>query len=847
MFQNNKLSASDIKAQKIRKYRFKLALITYVIAVSFALMVPALGLVKISLNQLVIFLTIPLIGNTIFFFIFHTNLNLKFKDQSLTTEQIIYANLWGLVLLYMLPSVRSIVLMFLLPAFSFGMLRLTLKQHLYVVLVIMPVYATILFIEFSLTQREISWVYEFFLFFLYGVLLMWFAVFGGMVSKMRNKLRKQNRKVIESNLKYRKEKKEREKTSKLLDAAIQQSPSGVIIADAPDAKIKFVNQAAHIILGEGDSKLTDVDFAQYSVKWKAYKTDGVTPYSSTELPLSKSIKKGEIVKNEEIIVRSESSNKVHWVSVNSAPVYDNDGNISAGIVVFHDITEQKKTEKDLKTAHERFFNVLNSIDASIYVTEIDTYEILFMNRYMIKAFGRDMTGEKCFVSFRGKDSPCSLCKNENLIDSNGKPLDVCIWQDKNPINGRWYINYDRAIEWTNGHLVKVQIATDITDLKTMEKELRHSHKMESVGTLAGGIAHDFNNILGIILGNAELALKDVPESNPAYENIDEIKIASLRAKDVIKQLLSFSRKTEEEKSNIDIVEVLNESMKLIKSSISSNVKIYADITKNPGLVFADPTQIHQIIINLCTNSAHAMPENGGVINISLNQIDLNNIDFKYEDAVKGRYLELIINDTGSGIDSEIQEKIFDPYFTTKDVGKGTGMGLAVVHGIVKNHNGYIYIGSQKSEGTTFTILLPVSESEVKVGSVQTLMKDFPTGNESILFIDDEAALSNTARMTLSKLGYKAECFVNPDEALSVFKTKPESFDLVISDLSMPQMNGLKLCEKIKNVCDIPTIICTGHLSFTDKEKAKDIGISAYLMKPITMSEMAVLIRQVLDK
>jgi len=430
-----------------------------------------------------------------------------------------------------------------------------------------------------------------------------------------------------------------------------------------------------------------------------------------------------------------------------------------------------------------------------------------------------------------------------------------------------FANLQNINQHKDGHLVTIEssgtpifnsngefkgyrgIDRDISIRKKMEDELRQAHKMESIGTLAGGIAHDFNNILSIIVGNSELALDDLPDWNPAFNNIKEIKIASLRAKDVIKQLLSFSRKTEQEPKPIDIKEVIKESIQLIRSSIPSNIEIREDIPDKIDTILADATQIHQILINLCTNASHAMTDNGGLLEIIIQSKILDEKSgrkFKY--LPLGNYVELTIKDSGSGIDPKIREKIFDPYFTTKGVGKGTGMGLAVVHGIVKNHKGEIYVESEFGQGTTFTIVFPTVIEQPQQKTEVKAAKPNPSGTETILFVDDEEAIVGVAKTVLEKLGYTVQTSTNPVKALGIFEADPTLFDLVISDMTMPQMSGVTLSEELKKTKnDIPIIICTGHSSLMDEAKAKDIGISAFVMKPITMSEIAKLIRTILDK
>ena len=426
------------------------------------------------------------------------------------------------------------------------------------------------------------------------------------------------------------------------------------------------------------------------------------------------------------------------------------------------------------------------------------------------------------------------------------------------LDGTWCYWFDYAVPLltADGRPYKwIGICKDITEQKRNEKkrkqleeQLRQSHKMEAIGTLAGGIAHDFNNILGIIIGNAELALNDTPDWNPVHTHIHKIKIASLRAKDVVRQLLSFSRKTDQQQKPVDISPVLRESLKLIRSSTPSHIEIRGNIPESTRPILADATQIHQVLINLCTNAIHAMSDHGGILSVSVRHVETG----KYPDPGSaglppGACLELSIRDTGVGIDKENREKIFDPYFTTKEVGKGTGMGLSVVHGIVKNHNGQILVDSMPGKGTAFTIRFPIAPDHPEKNTTRAQKEEDPKGKERVLFIDDEESITDIAGDILETLGYSAETVTDPLEALSLFENNPASFDLIISDMTMPGMNGMELSGKLRAVReDIPIIICTGHSTLIDEETAKEAGIAALAMKPITMSEMAKLIRNILD-
>jgi PAS domain S-box-containing protein len=529
--------------------------------------------------------------------------------------------------------------------------------------------------------------------------------------------------------------------------------------------------------------------------------------------------------------------------------------------ITRDITERMQAEEALRASHERFLTVLNSIDATIYVADMETYEILFMNKYMIESFNNDMTGEICWEVFRGESGPCQGCTNDQLIDENGNPTGVCTWQGKNPITGKWYSNYDRAIEWTDGRLVKLQIATDISDLKNMEEELLQAHKMESIGTLAGGVAHDFNNILYMIIGNAELALEDIPEWHPLYTYLDRIKSASLKAAGIVKQLLSFSRKIEQELKPLDVVSTIEDSLDFLRATIPTTIEILRQLPDLKITILADPIQINQILMNLCVNASQAMEDTGGILKI---EVETEAIEEGYTkdfpDLAPGKYVKIMVSDTGLGIKPEIIDRIFDPYFTTKEIGKGSGMGLAVVHGIVKSHSGAISVDSKLGKGTTFTVLFPIvfpifdQEPENKIGAdyesdhVKEMSSPEMGGTEKILFVDDEEAIIDIAVQMLERVGYRVAATTDPREAFTLFQSKPHEFDLVITDMTMPQMTGAKLSGKIKKVrSDIPVIICTGHSSLIDEETAEQLGIAAYVMKPVSMSEMAKTIRRVMDK
>jgi CheY-like chemotaxis protein/two-component sensor histidine kinase len=370
--------------------------------------------------------------------------------------------------------------------------------------------------------------------------------------------------------------------------------------------------------------------------------------------------------------------------------------------------------------------------------------------------------------------------------------------------------------------------------------------MEAIGTLAGGIAHDFNNILGAIIGYSEMAIYDTEKGSMVYHNMEQVLKAGHRAKDLVKQILAFSRKSEQDKKIILITPIINEVLKLLRASLPTTIEIRQQIEPSLGAIFADPTQIHQVMMNLGTNSAHAMEDSGGLLDVSASNVDLDpDTAAQYPGLESGRYIRLVVSDTGLGIDSETLERIFDPYFTTKTKDKGTGMGLAVVQGIVKGHNGGIKVNSKPGRGTSFEILFPRTASEMQFDRVE--LNALPTGAEQVLFIDDEETLIDLGRNMLTKLGYQVVARTSSIEAIETFKANPEKFDLIISDMTMPNMTGDMLAEEITKIrSDIPIIICTGFSEQLSDAKITALGIKGLLMKPLTIRKLARTVRKVLD-
>jgi PAS domain S-box-containing protein len=387
---------------------------------------------------------------------------------------------------------------------------------------------------------------------------------------------------------------------------------------------------------------------------------------------------------------------------------------------------------------------------------------------------------------------------------------------------------------------------DITENKQIEAQLRQAQRMEAIGTLAGGIAHDFNNILTPILMGTELAQLTLAEDDPVQEDLGKVLQATHRAKELVGQILTFSRQEKEEARPLRVTTIVKEVIKLIRASLPATIEIREKILAQTDTVLADPIQIHQVILNLCTNAAHAMKEKGGTLEIDLNNEMIESSDLSRIGEVQpGKFVKLSVRDTGHGMDQRTLEKIFDPFFTTKERGEGTGMGLSVVHGIVKNLKGAITVESWPQKGTLFTIFLPCVESEtVEKGQ---RMEGAPPGTERILFVDDEAVIPDIYKSMLQRLGYRAEIRSDPLEAWEYFRQNPHKIDLIITDHTMPGLTGLELTEKVFRIRPgMPIILCTGFSQEGVEEAAKKAGIPVVLFKPIDRLTMARTIRRVLD-
>ncbi len=401
-------------------------------------------------------------------------------------------------------------------------------------------------------------------------------------------------------------------------------------------------------------------------------------------------------------------------------------------------------------------------------------------------------------------------------------------------------------------LVTIQ---DITERKWAEEEhaklqrqLQQAQKMESIGDLAGGIAHDFNNLLTPIIGLSELLMQDLPPESIQYRNTSGILSAGKRGRDLVKQILAFSRHSTHQKAPVRIQQILRDALKLSRSTIPSDIEIHSSIDNDCGMVLGDAIQLHQVVMNLVTNAFHAVEANRGFIVVELKQITLARHDLGSDALQPGQYAFLSVADTGCGIDAAHVDKIFDPYFTTKKKGKGTGLGLAMVFGIIKGHQGEIKVYSQLGQGANFNVYLPLMEKGPEIGKEETAAPDQTGRGERILLVDDEEPIVEYEKQMLERLGYHVTDCSGSVDALNLFQADPDGFDLVITDMTMPRMTGDQMARQMIAIrADIPIIICTGFSERISKEKAEVAGIKGFLMKPAVRSDMASMVRQVLDK
>lgn len=528
------------------------------------------------------------------------------------------------------------------------------------------------------------------------------------------------------------------------------------------------------------------------------------------------------------------------------------------LCVCRDITERKRNAEKLRESEERLSTFLNNFPAIAY--QVPIHDIVAFKPDIFRGAVERITGIPAEEFINNKkwdelvhpddiDRLHMVRKRFDTYTGYNSDIEYRIMRPNEEI--RWVKDLAQVVHIGKENMIHGTIF-DITERKLAEEEklkleeqVRHSQKLEAIGTLAGGIAHDFNNILSVIVGYTDLVLDEISYNNSSCLKLQAIKKAGDRAKDIVKQLLTFSRKAGPSKRPTDVVPIIKEALSFLRSTLPATIKITLDVDIADEFIMADPTQIHQVMMNLCVNSAQAMEARGGTIAVKAESIELNTeLRDTFNKLPKGRYIKVSVEDTGPGISADIIDRIFDPYFTTREVGKGTGMGLSVVHGIVEEHGGAITVKSEPGCGALFSFVLPIIGIKGIVNS--TVSEKTPSGDETVLFLDDEDAIVQISKMILEQLGYTVLTAIDPFDALDIIRKEPDCCDLMITDMTMPGMTGDILFKEIKKIRkEIPVILCTGYNSHIDKESALELGFAGYLMKPINRFELACAIRSAL--
>ncbi len=543
-------------------------------------------------------------------------------------------------------------------------------------------------------------------------------------------------------------------------------------------------------------------------------------------------------------------------SVSARAVRNQKGEVAFFDGIIEDITHRERISEQLRKSEKRYEDLFNSITDLIFTQDLEG-RFTSANSAMYRLFGYELEefiGSKASAYMKPELAPKFETEYLEGIKQNKHFEGISSYLKKD--GSKIYLEYRSAlVEPKGGKPFISGIGRDVTEriaaerkIEKLQRQMLQAHKMEAIGTLAGGIAHDFNNILSAVIGYTELALFEVKEGSHLHKSITEALHAANRAADLIKQILTFSRQTEHAIKPVYLNPLVKEALKMLRSTIPTSIKLEKNIYNDFLTIKADPTQVHQVVVNLVTNASHAVDENSGLIKVELEPFILDeNTKERYTHWEMGGYAKLTVNDNGSGISKAHIDHIFDPYFTTKEKHKGTGLGLSVVHGIVKTYNGHITVSSQVNKGTTFTIYFPLADQKA-----MDIRPDWtgplPAGKGHILFVDDEAPIVDIQKQSLEQLGYTVTARTSSTEALEAFRSMPEKFDLVITDMTMPNITGDRLAQKIKKIRPgTPVILCTGFSEKLTGQHTSQINIDGFLMKPVDKTKMAVTIQKVIKK
>jgi len=641
------------------------------------------------------------------------------------------------------------------------------------------------------------------------------------------------------------------KEHEFLNAVLNNIEDGIVACNS-EGILNLFNRATRELHGLPEKPIPADQWAQH---YDLYLSDGKKKMKTEDIPLFRALQ-GEQVRNVEMVIAPKDG-KARTVLASGQPLFDSRGNKTGAVVSMHDITKRKLAAQELQKNKNMLQSVFDGISEPLVMLDKDM-KIKMLNRAAMtyyKVENPDSLSDKpCYQALRGELKPCEGCNIPSVVTA-GRPttLEREGFMDPERYEELYFYPLEETLGGEGAVILRIN---DITEKKTaadekrkMRGQLQQAQKMEAIGTLAGGIAHDFNNILGAIIGHGEIMeLFEVPEGHEMRSSLKEVLNSAYRAKDLVEQILTFSRQSQQEKKTIRLIQIIKEALRLLRASLPSIIEIRQDIDNIAGTVIADPTQMHQVLMNLCTNASHAMREKGGVLEVSLTAVNVGAEDVQLmTDLEPGPYIRLDVRDTGHGMAPEIMGHIFDPYYTTKGKGEGTGLGLSMVHGIVKNHQGAITVESRLGEGSTFHVFLPLKETKSAEQEVKQL-EPLPIGKGCILFVDDEKPLVSFGKEILEHLGYEAVVRTSSVEALEAFTAQPERFDLVITDITMPNMTGLELAKAIiRTRPELPIILCTGFSETVTAEAAKAAGVKEFIQKPIGARRLAETIQRVLGK
>ncbi len=512
---------------------------------------------------------------------------------------------------------------------------------------------------------------------------------------------------------------------------------------------------------------------------------------------------------------------------------ENDATFFCGIV--RDVTERKEAEEE----RSRLVTAVQQATESIIITDKDGI-IQYVNPAFERITGytyHEAVGQNPRMLQSGKHDATFYTNLWNTISVGQVWKGHIINKRKNGSLFEEDMTISPIRDESGNIFSYVAVKYDVTHEIQLENQLRQAQKMEAIGTLAGGIAHDFNNILFAMLGYVEILKEMAPQDSPMLDYLQQIRKAGIRAKDLVRQILTFSRQSEQQRQRVIVSPIVKESLKLLRSSLPTTIDIHENIFSDTTQIMATPTQVQQIVMNLCTNAGYVM-RGGGSLTVELLEVDISTEFAALHDLKPGKFLKLSVSDTGGGIHPEILDRIFDPFFTTKPPGEGTGMGLAMVHGIVKNHGGTITVNSVLDHGTTFDVYLPAIMDPSQL-PIATAVPSLPKGEGHILLVDDDEMVINVEKVLLEDLGYQVTAATNGQEALEIFSTNPTQFDLVLTDMTMPKMTGDQLARELIGISpQVPILLTTGFNETRNEDQLKNIGIRALLMKPIEQRELA---------